>query len=150
MEATFERRETFWVLGVTERANPMTTNYKALWGRFEAESGRIGPLAVAQCAYGVYWMVDPELCDIVAGMAVAADAEVPEGLVKREVPAADYAVFETDMAGISATWAAIYGQWFAAAGYLPVDGAPCFEEFTEGSAEGRAPVRILVAVRKVG
>lgn len=149
MEPVIRQHEAFWVMGLEEHAKPDQVDYRAFWGRVGPRLGEIGPVATGPSAYGVYFPCADGLCDVFGGLAVPADAPVPDGMVKREVPAAEYAVFECDLPGIAATWAAIYSQWLPASGYAPVETQPCFEVFEEGCHEGLVPVRIWTAVTKV-
>ena len=88
----------------------------------------VQPLAIEAAGYGVYFQTDqPGLCDVFGGMAVPPGANVPEGLVLREVPAAQYAVFECSLATIGATWGAIFAEWLPTSEYEEDRPRPCVE-----------------------
>ena len=149
LQPSFTTREAFWVLGIQERANPMQIDYTAFWGRFQERFAEIEPLATGPDGYGVYFPTgEEEVVDVFGGIAVPAGTEAPEGLVLREVPAAEYAVFECTMQTIGPTWGAIFGEWAPASEYDVDHTLPAFEQFPPGCHEGTEPVRIFVPVRK--
>lgn len=150
MEPTIRWHDSFWVMGMEIHADPMTVDYPAFWGQLGPRLGAIAPMAIEATAYGVYFPCADGLCDVFGGMPVRPDAVPPPGLIKREVPAGEYAVFECAMPDIGATWQAIYSQWLPASGYQTEPQRPCFETFDEGCHEGRVPVRIWTAVKKAG
>ena len=149
LQPTCESRDAFWVLGIQERANPMQVDYPAFWARFGERAGEIGPLATETAGYGVYFPTGEEgVVDVFGGMAVPPGTTAPEGMVLREVPANEYAVFECKMSEIGATWGAIYGEWLPTSGYEADHCVPCFEHFRPGCHEGTVPVRIFVPVTR--
>ena len=150
MEPVFKQIETFWLLGVEVHARPDEVNYSEFWGQIGPRLGEIAPVATEPVAYGAYFCCADGFCDVFGGMAVPADTPVPDGMVMREVPAAQYAVFECDMASIGATWTAIFHDWLPTSGYASVEHQPCFEAFAEGCHEGLVPVRIHTAVVRAG
>ena len=151
VQPTFCHKDAFWVLGIQERANPMQVDYHAFWDLFEARAAEVQPIATEPAGYGVYFPTGQEgVVDVFGGMAVAPDASAPDGLVLREVPAADYAIVECTMGGIGPTWGAIYEEWLPSSGYEEDGPKPCFEHFPPGCHEGTAPVRIHLPVRKKG
>jgi predicted transcriptional regulator YdeE len=151
LRSAFTSRDAFWVLGIQERADPMSMDYQAFWSRFMAREPELRSLVTGPDGYGVYFPTDQEgLVDVFGGMAVPPETAPPEGLVLREVPAGHYAVFECTMQDIGATWAAVFGEWAPSAGHEIDHTAPCFEHFTPGCHEGTEPVRIFVPVQGQG
>ena len=127
LQPTMEHRDAFWVLGIQEGANPMEVDYPAFWARFTERAAEVQPLAIEPAGYGVYFPTGEEgLVDVFGGMAVAAGVKVPEGLVLREVPTAEYAVFECTLSTIGPTWGAIFSEWLPASGYEEDRPKPCF------------------------
>jgi AraC family transcriptional regulator len=55
--------------------------------------------------------------DYLAAVPVAADAAVPEGMVRWEVPAQTYAVFDCTLATLSETIMKVYHDWLPRSGY---------------------------------
>lgn len=80
--------------------------------------------------------------------AVATNAEVPEDLDTRTVPAGVWAVFESSgpfPQALQEMWRDIYTQWFPSNPYRSVQGPElCRTEFTEGGEEANAEVWIAV------
>jgi predicted transcriptional regulator YdeE len=149
LEPTLERKDAFWVLGIQERANPMAVDYGAFWARFSARLAEVQPLATEPAAYEVHFPTEEEgVADVFGGMAVPASVTVPEGLILREVPAAECAVFECTMSDIGATWGAIFGEWLPTSGYEHDPSKAPFEQFRPGCHEGTVPVQIFLPVRK--
>jgi len=129
-EPQFVDREAFWVLGIGERIEPMSADYNALWQRYEARVAEAHATSGDAGCYGVYFPCEEAgRVDFIAGAAVTSEAPVAEGLVKREVPAAHYAVFECRVSSIGATWGRIFGAWLPASGYQADHSAPSFEYF---------------------
>lgn len=152
MEPRIVEKEAFWVMGVGVRGNPMQLDYGDIWGRqFGPFAPALMGLSTDGACYGVYFGTGEQgIVDMIAGVAVAADAPVVEGLVKRELPASTYAVFECRMAEIGQTWGYIEGQWKPASEYEGNPEGGCFELFTTGDNSPNAPVVIYTAVRKKG
>jgi predicted transcriptional regulator YdeE len=149
LQPSFTDRDAFWVLGIQERADPTQVDYTAFWARFEERAAEVQPLAIEAAGYGVYFPAgEGEVCDVFGGMAVAPDTKTPEGLVLREVPAAEYATFECTLNTIGLTWGAILMEWLPASEYESDPGKCCFEHFPPGCHEGTAPVRIFLPVRR--
>lgn len=85
----------------------------------------------------------------VAGMAVPEGTEIPEGFTSVTVPLADYAVFETDMAGIGNTWMKIFTAWLPESGYVHPEGSMSYEEYPpESETDESSKVHIYVPVVK--
>ncbi|MBM3477013.1 MAG: GyrI-like domain-containing protein [Armatimonadetes bacterium] len=149
LQPSFTDRDAFWVLGIQERANPMQVDYPAFWARFEQRLADVQPLATGPDGYGVYFPIgEPDVVDVFGGVAVLPGAAAPEGLVLREVPGGQYAVFECTMQAIGQTWGTICGEWAPASDYDVDHTKPCFEHFPPGCHEGTEPVRIFVPVRR--
>ncbi len=129
-EPQFVDREAFWVLGITERIEPMSADYHALWRRYEARVAEVHATSSDPGCYGVYFPCEEAgRVDFIAGAVVPAEAAVADGLVKREVPAAHYAVFECRVSTIGATWGRIFGDWLPTSGYQADHSLPSFEYF---------------------
>jgi predicted transcriptional regulator YdeE len=153
MQPDFINREAFSVMGILNRIDPMTADYQAIWGgQFGPVHDQVKAQSTDQGCYGVYFATDePGMADMLAGMAVGAVADVPEGLVLREVPTATYAVFECAMDALGPTWAAIYEEWLPASDQYEEDETKaCLEYFPPGAEDGRAPVLIHVPVKNKG
>lgn len=143
-----EPRDGFWVMGLVEQATPDAVDYQAFWGKLGPHMPELARWANTANFYGVYFPTeDREKVDVFAGQGVEGDAEVPAGLVLREVPAATYAVFECALDQIGATWQAIMHQWAPSADHQPLHHHPAFEEYTPGAMSGTDKVRIYLPVQ---
>ncbi len=145
-EVTLQPREAFTVLGVQVRVNPMTADYKAIWEQFMAREAEVTPHNSDGVYYGVFFPTGEEgLDDHLAGMAVTGVTEAPEGLVLREVPAGQEAVFPCTMDTIGATWASAF-EWLPANGQEYDHPLPCYERYVP-SPQGPPTVTIHIPVR---
>jgi len=100
----FEHREAFRVLGVEAPAwhiDEVDPGFNDLWlNRFMAHHDQVQPHSADQAYYGVWFGTLPR--DLsqgthLAGMAIEGDPPVPDGWVIRDIPAADYAVFDSTL-----------------------------------------------------
>lgn len=104
----------------------------ALWQRFGAYIGKI-PGEVGGVTYGVCSNPDDNgQFDYVAGVEVADPAVVPIEFVRLHLAAQHYAVFahQGHVAGVRATFAAIFNEWMPRSGYRAANAAP-FERYDQ-------------------
>jgi predicted transcriptional regulator YdeE len=149
MEPKIITRETFTVLGVQNRIDPMNTDYATIWEKqFMPHHDTIRALAVDPGYFGVYFGTEePGEVDFIAGMSVGTVDTVPEGLVMRDVTATRYVVVECSMDTIGPTWGFIYGEWLAKSDtYAEDTEKACFEYFPPGIDKGEGKVSIHVPV----
>jgi AraC family transcriptional regulator len=100
------------------------------WQRFTPSIGNISG-QVGHVAYGVCYNFDADSnFDYMCGVEVADSADLPKGITSLHVPPQKYAVFahRGHIAGIRATFAAIWSQWFPESGHKAVN-APTFERY---------------------
>lgn len=150
MEPKFITKEAFNVMGIMARIKPDAADYQAIWsGQFDPVHDQVRAFSTSEGYYGVYFATDePGMVDMLAGMAVGSADTVPEGLVVRIVPAAEYAVFECAMDALRPTWGAIYGRWLPSSEQHEQDETKaCFEFFPPGSETGESPVLIHVPLK---
>lgn len=111
--------------------------------RLSASAGELGILGVCMA----YDMAAEELTYMVA--VEKGQAQVPEGLVEEEIPAAAWAIFESVgpmPEAIQKVWGRIFSEWFPATGYEHAD-APELEVYPpgdNGAADYRCEVWIPV------
>jgi predicted transcriptional regulator YdeE len=149
MEPKITTRESFTVLGVLNRIDPMSADYSTIWEKqFMPYHDTIRALANDTGYFGVYFGTEePGKVDFIAGMSVGAVDHVPEGLVMREVPTAQYAVVDCGMDAIGPTWGFIYGEWLQKSDrYTEATEKACFEYFPPGIEKGEGKVSIHVPV----
>lgn len=144
-------REAFSVLGLLTRLTPEEQNeqsFRSIWNAFEARHEAIRRHSVGGAYYGLSFPTgQPGTVDYLAAMAVSLPAEVPQGLIAREVPASRYAVFECEMRAIGETYRFIFAEWLPGAGVRPSPAAPVFEQYPPEGRES-LPVRIHVPIEK--
>ena len=113
--------------------------------------GEIKPFSTDGAYYGVDYMPDESgLFEYIAGMAVGDVADIPEGLVVREVPAATDAVVECTVATISQACSFIHGEWLPGSGYEHDASLPGLEHYPPDTTTGESPVFVHVPVRVKG
>ena len=94
-EPKITSKPAFSVIGMKYRGKNEHDEIPQLWGKFMAREGEIKDKLDPQICYGVednHDEVSGEF-DYVAAFEVGKDAEVPEGMVKWDVPAQTYAAF---------------------------------------------------------
>jgi predicted transcriptional regulator YdeE len=113
MDIKQQMHEAFTVLGVQNRLNPMTTNYRALWEeQFAPRHETVQALAQGGRQITVFFPTgEPQRADILIGMMVPPDVSAPEGLVKREVPAGRFIVADCLLKDTGATWGYLFQNW---------------------------------------
>ena len=126
MEHTLKDWPAFTVVGLLYRGKNDQGQIPALWGTLNAQAHAIPHRPGA--AFGVIDNFDTEqgIFDYVAGYEAAPGAATPEGMVRKEVPAQRYAVFDTTLPDLMAAIHRIYDEWLPAAGFRRTSG-PEFE-----------------------
>jgi predicted transcriptional regulator YdeE len=100
-----------------------------------------------EACQGYYFSTDEDgVVDLIMGKPARQGAIPADGLVMRDVPAAQYAVFECSLPEIGATWRGIYCEWLPESDWLEDAAAPCFEEYAPECAKGQVPVLIYIPV----
>jgi predicted transcriptional regulator YdeE len=149
MKPTTVFRDAFTIIGVSARGNPREIDYKALWARrFMPREAELNLISIEAGHYGASFTTDERgVIEHIAAMVVNPNAQVPEGMTKREIPGGSYAVFDCTMAIITQTYGYIYGQW-AKNATPPVDETrPDFEFYPSGSSDDPdSPLEIWVPV----
>lgn len=150
LDPGYVHHEGFTVIGYAAHGDPSKHDYHDLWdNRYGPYSETVSALSTDGAYYSVYicHTGTPEGVETVVGMAVQPEAAPPEGLVRREVPPGQYAVFETPFDAIGPTWGRIAGEWQPTSACDFDTSRPDFEQFLP-QGEGEAPqVRIWVSVK---
>jgi len=148
MDTLIKKQETFSVLGVLSRIHKGSESsdlFASIWQKFETYGEVIESLATGKHYYGINFPTDTEeVTDYLAGMMVAGDSSIPEGLVKRAVPGGDYALFACPVEEIGACYQHIFTKWLPTATVTFNPKSPVFEEYPERNST--QPVRIHVPV----
>ena len=152
MEPRIIQQEAFTLLGLQERFTPENEDFQGIWKRFMQYESQIHPHSTDGAFYGVCFGVEEgKQMDYLAGMAVEAVGDVPEGLTLREVPASRYAVFECTIKTISDTYDWIFQHWVPTALYgRPDQGSPKadFERYPPATDSGDTPVLLHIALEE--
>ena len=147
MEPRIADRDAFSVMGIPAHGDPRTMDYGKMWEQFMSYHDQVKQLSVDKAYYNVYFGTEEkDTVDIVAGMAVKDVANVPDGLVVREVPAMRCAVFECTMRTIGQTYEYIYKEWFPKSQYEH-DAKPDFEYFPPDTETNNSQVLIHVPIK---
>jgi len=124
MDLEIIARDAFTVIGVEESFAEIEENdpgFKRIWmERFMEHHDWIVPLSSDKVYYGVFFHSnEPDTPPVrfLAGMAVDGAADLPQGWVVREIPAARYAVFETTLARNGETTHQAFSEWIPASPY---------------------------------
>ncbi len=128
----FERRAAFRVVGMQIRAQPFSDEFGKLWQDFSPRMGKISGRIQPQESYGVEWDMDTatSLFSYLAGVAVEAEAPIPEGMRDIQVPAQEYVVFDFQLKDVQTAMKQIYEEWLPTSGYQHSRG-PEFELYDQ-------------------
>ncbi len=154
MEPRFEERSSFRVLGVEDDAykiEEIDPGFNDLWlNRFESRWDELEPFSIDGACYGVwsgFTETDILRGTCLEGMAVRDDARIPDGWIIREIPAANYAVFETTLRDIGDI--SHYGlcQWLPGSEYELDTPKPRFDYMPPDTFAPESPVSVWIPVR---
>lgn len=122
----------FTVVGMDYRGSAPGDSIGQLWQRFLPREHEISANPQDRNAYGVCAQLPGGEFHYIAALPVQADAAVPEGMLKFEVPAQKYAVFTHigPVQGIADSFQAIYSSLLARLGLEPRKGID-LERYTE-------------------
>ena len=128
MKAEIVSKPAFAVVGLVYHGKNEKQEIPQLWGEFGPRFGEVKGVINADVCYGVCDNFDQNSgeFDYAAVLEVSDDAGVPEGMVRWEIPAQTYAVFECTLPTIGETFDHIHKTWFPQSGYQRASG-PEFE-----------------------
>lgn len=118
MEHKIQTLSSFTVVGMDYLVRGSVEGIGQLWDRFLPREQEIVGRTEPDVAYGLCSLSLDGTVRYVAGLPVSADASVPEGMVKFEVPAQKYVVF-THLGGVAQigeSFQAIHSRLLAALG----------------------------------
>jgi AraC family transcriptional regulator len=140
-------REAFKVMGVVEHFASAGESFGPLWQAYLSFHEQIEPLSAGVGHYGVYLGPDhSQPIDYLAGMAVREDADAPEGVAVREVPAATYAVFECSFQRLGPTYGYVWDEWLPSSSYAQDTSRLGFDYFAPGTESAESQVEIWFPV----
>lgn len=151
MQARFESRPAFTVLGLKYRGPNQDQELPKLWERFMPRSSEIKHRIMAEESFGVTHNFDEPSgeFDYYAGFAVSDLDQIPEGMQSIDIPAQDYAVFDCTLPTLMDTIQAVYREWLPPSDYVRAPG-PEFELYDERwkPEAGRQAMSFCVPVTK--
>jgi AraC family transcriptional regulator len=132
MKPKIVSRPTFVVVGLKYRGKNERGEIPQLWQAVGPRVREIKNIADDRAAYGISANMDESTgeFDYVAGFEVSTSEEIPEGMVRFEVPGGKYAVCSTTLPKIGETFHNTYHTWLPESGYQPT-GGPEFELYDE-------------------
>ena len=155
MEPRIEKKDAFHVLGVEDAAVKLDTEdpgLEDLWmNRFMAQQEEVTPHSTDGAHYGVFFHTSGTVLTggrYLAGMAVKLSTVAPEGWVMRDIPAAEYAVFETTLREIGETSDEALSRWLPDSEFEQNTSKPRFDFHPPGTKGQDSPVSVWIPVRR--
>jgi AraC family transcriptional regulator len=132
MKPKIVSRPAFVVVGLKVRGKNENNEIPQLWQAFGPRVREIQNIVDDRVAYGISVNMDESTgeFDYVAGFEVSASEEIPEGMVRFEVPGGKYAVSATTLPKIGETFHNAYHTWLPESGYQAA-GGPELEVYDE-------------------
>jgi AraC family transcriptional regulator len=118
MEPTIVRKEAFTAVGLLYHGRNEQGEIPELWRRFGPKMDQIENTVNDCVAYGLCDNGDESTgeFDYLAAVEVGG-GDVPEGMVRWDVPAATYAVFSTTLTMVKDTFDRVYHTWLPQSRY---------------------------------
>lgn len=140
MEPKIIKLDAFQIVGLPYIGDNENNEISQMWEVFNRRIDEIQHLAPFDAAYGVCFAHPTARMEYLAAVKVTEVADLPPGMVGKEVPAQEYVAFPCQgLENIGPTYHKIIHEWLPAHGYRPGDG-PDFEyygmEFTPEDAGG--------------
>ena len=119
MEPKIEKQAAFSVIGLKYRGKNANNEIPQLWGEFMKREDEVKPRANPGTGHGVMCNYDMETgeFDYLAGFDVLPEAETPEGMVRWDIPEAQYVVFPCSIPTIGDVIEYAYKKWLPDSGY---------------------------------
>jgi len=122
--------DKFLVVGMPYLGKNEHGEISQMWGNFHPRIPEIKHMLNGP-AYGVCFPNSQGLIDYVAAFPVSKLADIPQGMVGKEIPAQTYVMFESHgIPDIGPTYQRILKEWMPKSGYQPGDG-PDFEYYPD-------------------
>jgi len=154
-EPRFEKRDAFRVLGVEDEAKNMEEvdpGFHDLWmNRFMSRHDEVQPHSIDGACYAVWFgtnEIDLSQGTHLAGMSIAGKPPVPDGWVLRDVPAAEYAVFETTLRDVGDATEYGLSQWLPKSDYERDFPKPRFDLMPSDTTGQDSPVSVWIPMRR--
>ncbi|MBN1285993.1 MAG: AraC family transcriptional regulator [Anaerolineae bacterium] len=149
MEPTIITKPAFTAVGMKYRGkNATKMEIPQLWEAFIPRKDEIKHLSTPQISYGVMDNYDPATGDFdyLAGFGVDRAEDVPQGMMRWDVPEQRYAVFACNLRTIHQVFDFIYSQWLPQSSYQRAEG-PEFELYDEHYCDDDSPLYIYIPIQ---
>ncbi len=155
MEPRIQKKDAFHVLGVEDAAVKLDTDdpgFEGLWmNRFMSRQEEVTPSSTDGAHYGVFFNTngaDLTGGSYLAGLAVQIETPAPDGWVMRDIPAAEYAVFETSLREIGETSGEALSKWLPDSGFEQDTSKLRFDFHPPGTKGQDSPVSVWIPVKR--
>ena len=134
------------IVGMNIRTKPLSPEIPALWPKFVARIPEIENPAEKFVAYGVM-RPQPDALLYLAGVSVAKQGRIPDGMESVTIPAGTYAVFSYPISQLGKGFGEIYQQILPKSGLRVLPG-PSLERYGEDfkAQDPQSPVGIWIPV----
>jgi AraC family transcriptional regulator len=148
MEPTIVSKPAFTVVGVLYRGKNEHGEIPQMWEKLLPRAAEIRDQVTPHLSYGVLDHFDRQTgeFDYLAGFGVEHVTQLPEGMVRWDVPAQTYAVFPCTLPTIMASFANAR-RWFEQSGTQRGDG-PEFEFYDEHFMGGDSTLYIYLPIKR--
>ena len=132
MEERITSKPAFTVVGLKYHGKNENEEIPQLWQKMGPRFSEITDVLDEEVCYGVCHNLDEGTgeFDYLAVLEVSGDGEVPDGMVRWEIPEQTYAVFECTLPTIGQTFDYIHKTWFPQSNYKRAPG-PELERYDE-------------------
>jgi AraC family transcriptional regulator len=150
-EPKITSKPAFSVVGMKYRGKNEQNEVPQLWDQFMTREGEIKEKLDPNVCYGVMDNFDENSgeFDYVAAFEVEGEVEIPEGMVKWEVPEQTYAVFTCTLPTIREAYQYAYKSWLPGSGYQRA-ADPEFELYGQDfdHRDPNSPMYLYIPVKK--
>jgi predicted transcriptional regulator YdeE len=134
---------------VTGKPEDIVPQMNDIWmNQFIPHAEQLRPFSLDDAFYGAWIWVDENTTAYLAGMAVEALPEIPQGLMEKVLPAAKYAVFDCTVSTIGQTYDQAYREWLPNSPYEYDITASDFEYYPPSTESGDRLAQIFIPIRE--
>jgi AraC family transcriptional regulator len=146
METGTQELPAFVAVGARYQGTMQSGELAEFWKQW-GEAVTAQPSTTPGVSYGITLGFDPSTMtiDYLVAVPVAEDAPIPEGMVRWEVPAQTYAVFDCTLSTLSATIMATYHDWLPGSDYQRGYG-PEMERYDENFGHPEQPLTFWLPI----
>jgi AraC family transcriptional regulator len=146
MEPKIVAKPAFTVVGMLYQGKNENNEIAQMWQQFNPRMGEVKHKADPYVCYGVCYDMDSEEgFEYVAGFEVDSVADMPKGMVSRDVPKQKYAIFPCTLKTIGEAYGHAFQTWLPGSGYQRGDG-PDFEYYDENFNPGEAGSQLYIYI----